>query len=585
MNSLVLAVGAGIFYLIAYHTYGKYLGRKIFKLSAKNVCPSVEFEDNVDYIPTKKQVLFGHHFTSIAGTGPIVGPAIAIIWGWLPAMIWILLGSVFMGAVHDFGALVISLRNKGRSIGDVTGEIISPRAKLLFLLIIFFSLFIVIAIFGVVIGEVFRIYPESVFPVWIQIPIAMGLGYCIYKKKMPLLWPSLAAVVLMYTTIIIGSCMPIEMPKLVGETAAGTTLFKIDPVAIWVFLMLVYVYFASTLPVNVLLQPRDYINSHQLFIALALLVLGIFVTRPVMVAPAINWHPAGAPPMLPVIFVIIACGAISGFHSLVSSGTSSKQCDTEQHSLFIGYGSMLIEGIVAVLVIIACGAGVGLGLEDGGKTYLGTEAFNHHYSSWSSINSGGLSNNIKAFVTGASQMLAGIGIPTAVSKALMGVFIASFAATTLDTATRIQRYIISELSENFKIKVFTGKHAATTLAVGTAFILAFHNGSSGKGAFILWPLFGCTNQLLGALALLVITVYLALRKSPIYCTVIPMLFMLFMTGWAMLDTIKNFYLKNNILLLVIGIVIFALEIWMVFESILVMKKIRGSAKNILETND
>ncbi|OGV35006.1 MAG: carbon starvation protein CstA [Lentisphaerae bacterium GWF2_45_14] len=585
MNSLVLAIGAGIFYLIAYYTYGRYLGRKIFKLNAENEAPSVKFEDNVDYVPSKKQVLFGHHFTSIAGTGPIVGPAIAIIWGWLPALIWVLLGSVFMGAVHDFGTLVVSMRNRGRSIGDVAGDMISPRAKLLFLFIIFFVLLIVIAIFGVVIGEVFRLYPESVFPVWFQIPIAITLGYFIYKKKASLFWPSIAAVALMYVTIVIGSWMPVYMPTFEAVGAGGTVLFKIEPVAIWVLLMLVYVYFASILPVNVLLQPRDYINSHQLFVALTLLALGIIVTRPEMVAPVVNWHPTGAPPMFPLIFVVIACGAISGFHSLVSSGTSSKQCDSEPNSLFIGYGSMLIEGMVAVIVIIACGAGVGLGLEDGGVLYKGADAFNHQYSSWGSVNSGGLGHNIKAFITGSSRMLEGIGIPPMISNTLMGVFIASFAATTLDTATRIQRYIITELSESFSSKLFTNKHAATSLAVGTAFLLAFHNGSSGKGALTLWPLFGCTNQLLGGLALLVITVYLAVKRCPIYVTLIPMLFMLVMTAWAMFNTIHGFIHAGNWLLLFVGAMISCLELWMLVESFFVLKRIFKNRNSVMVENN
>jgi len=281
MNSLVLAIGAAVLYLIAYHTYGKFLGRKIFKLNPDVACPSAELEDGTDYVPTKRPILFGHHFTSIAGAGPIVGPAVAIIWGWVPCMIWIVFGSILMGAVHDFGALVVSLRNQGRSIGDIASDVVNKRVRLLFLLIIFFLLLIVVAVFGVVIGVVFNIFPQSVIPVFLEIPIALWLGYMIYKKGGNHLTLSIIAVVIMYITVIIGAYVPLKMP----------TLFGIGPVGLWVIVLLVYAYIASTLPVQTLLQPRDYINSHQLFIALALLAAGVIVAHPTVVAPAVNLSP------------------------------------------------------------------------------------------------------------------------------------------------------------------------------------------------------------------------------------------------------------------------------------------------------
>ena len=270
MNSIVLAIGAAVLYLVAYHTYGKYLGKKIFKLNPDAVMPSKELQDDVDFVPTKKPILFGHHFTSIAGTGPIIGPAVAIIWGWVPAMLWILIGSIFMGAVHDFGALVISMRNKGRSIGDLASDIVNKRVRILFLLIIFFELWIVVAIFGVVIAIVFKVCPQAVLPVFLEIPIAVWLGYMIYKKGASHLTMSIIAVVVMYITVIIGSYVPIKMPA----------MFGLSDIALWVIVLLAYAYIASTLPVQTLLQPRDYINSHQLFVALGLLSLGILVAHP-----------------------------------------------------------------------------------------------------------------------------------------------------------------------------------------------------------------------------------------------------------------------------------------------------------------
>jgi carbon starvation protein len=562
MNSLLLAVGAGILYVVAYHTYGKYLGRKIFKLDPDAVCPSTELQDDVDFVPTKKPIIFGHHFTSIAGTGPIVGPAIGIIWGWVPALIWILLGSILMGAVHDFGALVVSLRNQGRSIGDVASDIVNKRVRTLFLLIIFFELLIVVAIFGVVIAVVFTMFPQAVLPVWLEIPIAVWLGHMIYKKGANHLSMSIIAVVIMYITVVIGAYVPLKMPA----------VFGIGPVGMWVIILLIYAYIASTLPVQTLLQPRDYINSHQLMIALFLLALGILVAHPTMVAPAVNFTPEGAPSMWPMIFVVIACGAISGFHSLVSSGTTSKQCHYETDSLAIGYGGMLLEGMLATFVIIACGAGLALGLTKGGETFTGIAAFNQNYASWAAA--AGLGSKINSFVVGAANMIDSIGIPHKITLTIMGVFVASFAATTLDTATRLQRYIVAELGTAWGAPAVAKKHPATLIAVGTALFLAFYNGS-GKGALTLWPLFGATNQLLAGLALLVVTIYLARKKVSIAYTAIPMFFMIFMTGWAMILNIQKFYSTSKWLLLGIGLAVFVLEIWMIIESAIVFKSVYG----------
>lgn len=562
MNSIVLAVGAAVLYLVAYHTYGKFLARKIFKLDPEAACPSAKLRDDVDYVPTKKPILFGHHFTSIAGTGPIVGPAIAIIWGWVPALIWVLVGSIFMGAVHDFGAMVVSLRNQGRSIGDIASDLVNNRVRTLFLLIIFFELWIVVAVFGVVIAVVFNMYPQAVIPVWLEIPIAVWLGYMIYKKGASHLPMSLIAVAIMYATVVLGAYVPVKMPEILG----------LNPVASWVIILLIYAYIASTLPVQTLLQPRDYINSHQLFIALGLLALGVLFAHPVMVAPAANLSPAGAPPIWPMLFVVVACGAISGFHSLVSSGTSSKQCDTETSSLTIGYGGMLMEGMLATFVIVACGAGLALGLTKGSETFTGVAAFSQHYASWGAA--AGLGSKIAAFVQGSANMIEKIGIPHNITITIMGVFVVSFAATTLDTATRLQRYIVAELTTAWGMPALAKKHPATIIAVVTAFILAFYNGS-GKGALTLWPLFGSVNQLLAGLALLVVTVYLAYRKIALAYTMIPMIFMLFMTGWAMILNLNSFYAKSNWMLFFIGLAVFALEIWMIIESAIVLRKVYG----------
>ncbi|MFH1932159.1 MAG: carbon starvation protein A [Pseudomonadota bacterium] len=562
MAALLIMVLAFAGYIIMYQLYGKFIGNKIFALSGAAKAPSVELEDGTDYVPTKKEVIFGHHFTSIAGTGPIVGPAIAIIWGWLPAMIWIFVGTIVMGAMHDFGALIISMRNQGKSISEYTAKYINSRTKIFFFLIVFLELWIVIAIFGLVIAIVFTMYPQSVIPVWLEIPIAIYLGYLIYKKGKNVMTWSIIAVIVMYATFIIGYYVPFKMPAILG----------IPPTGVWTIILLTYAFIASVLPVTTLLQPRDFINSHQLIIAMALLILGVlfsaFGGNLHIVAPAIQASPAKAPPMWPFLFITIACGAISGFHSLVSSGTSAKQVRTEEDSLFVGYGSMLLEGALATLVVVAVAAGIGMGYTPkGGETLTGVAAWTTHYSSWAAA--AGLGSMISAFVDGAANMIGSLGIPKGICLVIMGVFVASFAATTLDTATRIQRYVVAELFGDLKLTFLTNRYTATVVAVGSALILAFATGASGAGAMKLWPMFGAVNQTLAALALIIITLYLQTKGGAKWMFAgFPALFMAIMTIWAVVMNQVMFLGAHNMLLTVINICILIIAVWIVIEGLI-----------------
>jgi carbon starvation protein len=560
MSSVWIVLVALAVFGVAYRFYGEFIARKVFRASESNPVPSEELRDDVDYVPTNKEVLFGHHFASIAGTGPIVGPAIAVIWGWVPALAWIVFGAIFAGAVHDYAALIMSTMKRGVSIGDLSKEVINPRVKMLFLFVILFSIWIVVAIFGMVIAVIFKMYPQAVFPVWIQIPIAMTVGWLAYRKSFNITILSVIAIILMYASIIVGVHMPLSMP----------VLGILSPMSIWIILLFTYAYVASVLPVWRLLQPRDYINSHQLILGLALITLGVVFARPEIVAPAIQMAPKGAPPILPFLFITIACGAISGFHSLVSSGTSSKQLKNEEDIHFIGYGGMLTEGFLSVLVIIAVAAGIGMYVKgDNGEVLRGIAAWEHHYSSWTVAQ--GLTAKVTAFVNGAANMLGALGIPLRYGQAIMGVLIASFAGTTLDTATRIQRYIVTELAVDYRIKPLQRRHPATALAVLAAAALAFAQGG-GKGALILWPLFGTSNQLLAGLVLLVASVYLVKRGTKLWpTTAIPMVFMMITSSWAMLINLLQFFESGQWHLAVIGFIILLLEIWVIFEAVMCVK--------------
>ncbi len=573
MGALLIMILAFAGYLLMYKLYGKYIGNKIYQLSDANKVPSVELEDGIDYVPTKKEIIFGHHFTSIAGTGPIVGPAVAIIWGWVPALLWVFLGSIIMGAVHDFGSLIISMRNQGKSISEYTAKYINPRTKWFFFLIVFIELWIVVSIFGLVIAVLFKMYPSSVFPVWMEIPIALALGWAVYKKQANLTSWSIYAVVLMYITVAIGVWLPLNMPAIFGISAIG----------VWTILLFIYAFFASVLPVTTLLQPRDYMNSHQLLVAMVLLTLGVifaaFSGTLDIVAPAVQSAPKGAPSMWPFLFITIACGAISGWHSLVSSGTTSKQVRKETDSLFVGYGSMIMESVLALFVIIAVSAGIGMGLQHNGETLVGVSAWTTHYASWAAAK--GLGSKVGAFVVGSANMLTAIGIPLKFGITIMGVFVASFAGTTLDTATRIQRYLMSETFP----KTFGNRYVATAFTLLLAAFLVFSTGANGKGALILWPLFGAVNQTLAGLSLIIATVYLKSRGGIKWIfTGIPAVFMVFMSFWATIVNQTKF-LQGNTLLTVINFIIILSIIWVVAEGIMRFVKVKDTGEEQFNTAD
>lgn len=605
MATLFIALGAMVFYLVAYHTYGRWLARAIFKLDPDAAVPSVVLQDDKDYVPTDKSVVFGHHFTSIAGTGPIVGPAIAVMWGWVPALLWVLFGSVLMGAVHDFGSLIISMRNRGQTVGDVAGRILNKRVRLLFLSVLFLALTIVLAIFGLVIAAVFKKYPSSILPCLLQIPIAVAIGVALHRKGQGLLVPSLVALGLMYLTVIFGNWGPLQS---INQMLASW------PVMTWVVLLLLYSYIASVLPVWLLLQPRDYINSMQLLTALGLVILGLIVaglfggaplqvggTRPMLqiVAPAFQWSPKGAPAIFPFLFITIACGAISGFHCLVSSGTSSKQLKKETDAQFVGYGSMLIEGFLATLVILACIAGLGLGVAAKGTTLTGEAAWLSRYASWGAAS--GLGAKVSAFVDGSANFLHALGIPVSTAVALMGVLVASFAGTTLDTACRLQRYVVQELASTLvgrdyrdapltaqPLTWLQNKHGATIFAIVLAGLMAgmpvgkqswatWSWAAAGKGGLILWPMFGATNQLLGGLAFLVICFWLLRRKLPVWLALGPMIFMLIMPAWALLLGLSQWLARPQVpwVLVFFTVSTLLLEVWMIVEAVMLWSKAKG----------
>ncbi|WP_144982666.1 carbon starvation CstA family protein [Halomonas sp. C22] len=546
----LLVVGLGAMAL-GYFIYSKFVAQKIYQLDPDFKTPAHEFEDGVDYVPTNRFVLWGHHFTSVAGAAPIVGPAIAVIWGWAPAFMWVVFGTIFFAGIHDFGAIWASVRNKAKSVGALTGDVVGKRARSIFMIVIFLVLLMVNAVFAVVIAGLMMNFSSAVVPVWGAILVALIIGQLIYRRIMSLPVVSVLGVIALYALIFIGPSVPIQMPSEVAGMSGN---------AVWILILFAYAAIASLLPVWMLLQPRDYINGLQLFIGLLVLYGALVLLNPTLVAPAFNSDvPAGTPSLIPLLFVTIACGAISGFHGLVSSGTTSKQLNKETDARFVGYFGAVGEGMLALAAILAATAGFAT---------LGD---------WQAMYSAFGQGGVNAFVEGGAYIIHnGLGLPEVTAATLLTVMAALFAGTTMDTGLRLQRYIFQEWGDIYQQPWMKKPAIATGLAVGSCLLLAFGaGGADGSGGLIIWPLFGTTNQLLAGLTLLVITVMLVRLKRPMWYTLAPLCFLLVMTIVALLLQLRTFWNQGNMFLLVLDIVVLIAAIMVAMECAAALKRSRS----------
>ena len=541
MNAAVLAVIGLVALFLGYRFYSRFIAEKIYKLDPDFVTPAHTMRDDIDYVPTRRFILWGHHFTAVAGAAPIVGPAIAVIWGWLPAFLWVVLGTMFFAGVHDFGSIWVSIRNRAQSVGALTGTLVSSRARALFMIVIFLLILIVNAVFAVIIAEAFITTPSSVIPAWSAIVVAVVIGVLLYRVGVGILWPTMIGVLVLYAVIFLGEMMPVVLPD---------RLLGLPPGAQWILILFAYAAVASMLPVWLLLQPRDYINGIQLFVGLGLLFGAIAIVSPTIVAPAINPDvPPGAPPLIPLLFVTIACGAISGFHGLVGSGTTSKQLNKETDARFVGYLGSLGEGALAIVSIIAVSAGFA-SLADWRAMY-------------SSFGEGGM----VAFIQGGSTILGGVGIAPAQAQTLLAVMAVLFAGTTMDASVRLQRYIIQEWGVIYRLPLLQNAYVATMLAVAACLILAFGAGGvEGEGGMALWPLFGTTNQLLAGLTLLVISVMLVKLGRPWHYTMVPMVFVTGMSFLSALYQLWALYTGGQYLLLFIDVLLLIAAVFVMLEA-------------------
>lgn len=517
----ILLFACMFFYFVGYRFYAGKLDSELIQPDAGQVTPAVKQNDGVDFVPSKPLVLFGHNFASIAGAGPVIGPIIAMHhFGWAITLVWILLGNVFIGAVHDYLTLMVSVRNRGSSIADIAESTMGFRAKAIFAIFLVLAMLLVIAVFGVVAAKTLIAQPEMVFPTFAIIPVSMVLGWCIYKKSYNLQLVSLIAVLTIVLNIYIGFQIPVPLPEM------GVMGFS--PLIFWFVILMIYAGVASILPVQTLLQPRDYLSTYILFGSMALAILGL-----IWVGPELNTPPfRGAMsevqgPVWPMLFVLVACGAVSGFHSLVAGGTTSKQLASEMQGKSIGYGGMLTEGVVAVVTVLLVGGGLYWTAPQGSGIDMNQLGFRE------TLQSGGW---ILAFGNGfgniVHQMLPFLSFTFASMIAVLALN--TFVLTTLDTAVRITRFLIQE-SLGKKMPVFTNKYVVTVTVIIAAYLIGATDGWQK-----IWPIFGATNQLIAAVALFVVATWLMAVKKPTHYVLYPAIFMVITTIGALAWQAYNF---------------------------------------------
>lgn len=502
MNSVVLILLAIVIFVVAYLTYGRYLA-KTWGIDPSRKTPAHELEDGVDYCPAKTPVLMGHHFSSIAGAGPINGPIQAAFFGWLPCFLWIIIGGIFFGAVQDFGSIFVSIRHQGKSLGEVIEENIGRKSRVLFTVFAWLVLLLVIAAFADIVANSFTGSAANgsvATASMLFIPLAIAFGFCVYRKNAPMVVASIVGVLLLAACVALGLAFPIELPK-----------------TFWIIFVFVYIMVASVTPVWILLQPRDYLSSFLLYFMIIAAVIGIFGAHPVVSVPAFIGFKVGSNYMFPTLFITIACGAISGFHSLIGSGTTSKQLDNEKDALMVGYGSMLIECVLAVVSLIAVAT-------------LTTDG---------QFAAAGYASPTVVFATAISGFFATIGLSESAVNAtftIIALAVSCFCLTSLDTATRLGRFMFQELfadSETGKKLKLDNMYVATAITAVLGFVLCL------AGYAKVWPLFGACNQLVAVPAFLAIGTYLKKQGKNNKMLYIPIVFMSVATLVSLSLTFKN----------------------------------------------
>lgn len=509
MSSIIVLAGI-VVYVALYFLYGKRLEKNVVKADDSIETPASRLYDGVDYVPARTPVLFGHHFASVAGAAPIIGPVIAMAWGWLPSLAWIWFGNIFVGAVHDYLSIMASVRYDGKSIQFVASDLITKRTGKLFYWLVFMILVLIVGAFSAVLGGLFLGNPAIPANFLLLLGAALILGVLIYRVKMNFTLASVIGVVMLIGTIYFAGMMPIVASK-----------------EVWFLVMFFYIIIAAAIPVNVLLQPRDYLNSYLLYLGLALGGIAAVFSFGEFTAPAFtSFAPivsGGKPsPFWPVIPLIVACGSLSGFHALVGSGTTSKQLSSESAGLKIGYGGMLVEGFLSTIVVVAV-AGYGLQLMNAaGQTITAANWGDMYTSSSAAAGLGGAAMFTNTYAAMVADTWLGF-IPSDLVRLVAGMWVAGFAMTTLDTTNRLARYTLAEIALPLKDRAEGAYNFLTNRWVASIVPAALGVYLGYSGAFsILWPSFGAGNQLIASIALLTGTAWVTKRlKSNATMALIP----------------------------------------------------------------
>lgn len=541
---VVILLIAIVAFIAAYIFYGKFL-TKLYELDDSHPTPSHTDYDGVDRVPAKKMVLLGHHFSSIAGAAPIVGPIMAgLAFGWLPVLLWIVLGTIFVGGVIDFSALTASIRHNARSIAEIARLYMSPLAYKLLLIFIWLSLVYVLTVFADLTATQFVDNGGVATSSLIYMAMAVLFGLSLYKFKIPLLWASLIFVPLVFFTVWLGQQIPISA-GMIPEIFAG------EPKKTWAIILMIYCFIASVTPVWILLQPRDYLSSYLLYASVLGGFLGILLGGFDIQYPAYtSWNVSGTGTLFPILFITVACGACSGFHSVVASGTTSKQLNKETDGIPIAYGGMILEGIVAVIALAT------VIMLKKGDSLTGEQA-------------------MTIYGKGIAKFMAVLGFSEDTGFNFGLLAIASFILTTLDTATRLGRYVFEEL---FSLKGKQSRLIATfaTLVLPTIFVLINlkdANGNPTPAWKAIWPVFGASNQLLAGLVALVIAVWLDKTKKKFGFIIAPVIFLNIATIWSLVLLLKQYGFSP---IGIIAGILLILAIVLIAEACKIFKKIYTS---------
>ena len=540
MNSFTLLIGSAIILLVAYIFYGGYLAKK-WGVDDSRKTPAHTKYDGVDYVPAKSPVLLGHHFASIAGAGPIVGPIQAAIFGWIPVTLWVIIGSIFFGGVQDFGSLFASIRHDGKSIGEIIEANMGKKGKKLFALFAWLTLVLVVAAFANIVADNFVSTPQAASASVFFMILAVFFGIAVYRFKTPLLLSTIIGVILLFACIYLGFLFPLVLSK-----------------KVWILILMVYIFIASVTPVWILLQPRDYLNSYLLYAMIIGALLGIIILRPEIQMDGFVGFNVNGQYLFPVLFVTVACGAISGFHSLVGSGTSSKQLYKESDSKKIGYGAMLIEGLLAIVALITV-------------AYISNTQFGDLLANGGPVN---------VFSEGIANFMLSFGIPFTLGKTFTALAISAFALTSLDTATRLGRFIFQEFfdNDNAENKEENKKNPLTNMYVSTTITVVCSGLLAILGYEKIWPIFGSANQLLAAISLMAIAIWLANTNRGCKEFIIPIIFMFIVTIVSLCFNIKS-NMGVNYPLVIIAIALLVLSLVLIKEALSFFKYNKNKEAN------